>query len=83
VAVPTEYVRGQLSALLSPAELAKVLVAFHGVDTQVFPAPPDPWDGSRPWRHVSRCAVPNATHKNFRWSCEFVRAAVASELPLS
>jgi glycosyltransferase involved in cell wall biosynthesis len=27
--------------------------------------------------------VPNATHKNFMWSCEFVRAAFASEPPLS
>lgn len=83
VVVPTEYVRGQLSALLSPAEMAKVLVAFHGADQEVFPPRPDPWDGTGPWLHVSRCAVPNATHKNFMWSCEFVRAAAAGEPPLS
>jgi len=83
VVVPTEYVRGQLSALLSPAEMAKVQVAFHGVDPEVFPARSDPWDGTGPWLHVSRCAVPNATHKNFMWSCEFVRAAAATGPPLS
>jgi glycosyltransferase involved in cell wall biosynthesis len=83
VSVPTEYVRGQLSALLAPAEMAKVFVVFHGVDAERFPARSEPWDGTGPWLHVSRCAVPNATHKNFMWSCEFVRAAAAGESPLS
>lgn len=83
VVVPTEYVRGQLSAVLSPADLAKVVVAYHGPSAEVFRPRQRAWTGEGPWLHVSRCAVPNALHKNFLWSCELVAAARSAGEPLA
>lgn len=83
VVVPTEYLRGQLSAVLPPADMAKVVVAYHGVDPGAFPPRSAAWDGAGPWLHVSRCTVPNALHKNFLWSCELVRDAVKAGPPLA
>lgn len=83
VVVPTEYVRGQLSTLLPPAQAARLVVAYHGCDPAVFAPRAEAWDGIGPWLHVSRCSVPNAVHKNFTWSCELVAAAVAAGPPLA
>lgn len=80
IAVPTEYLRGQFSALLHAEDMAKVLVAYTGPDTAAFPARSGPWAEDGPWLQVARCAVPNALHKNFTWSCELMRAT-ARTLP--
>jgi glycosyltransferase involved in cell wall biosynthesis len=76
--VPTEYLRGQFSAVLPAEDMAKVLVAYTGPDTAAFPARGGPWTGDGPWLQVARCAVPNALHKNFTWSCELIRATARS-----
>ncbi|MGW4364105.1 glycosyltransferase [Nocardia takedensis] len=83
VVVPTEYVRGQFSALLSAADQARVVVAYHGTGAEMATPRPSPWTGEGPWLHVSRCAVPNALNKNFLWSCEFVVAALAAGSPVA
>jgi glycosyltransferase involved in cell wall biosynthesis len=80
VVVPTEYVRGQFAHLLPAADLAKVVVVYHGTDAVVFPSRETPWTPDGPWLHVSRCAVPNALHKNFFWSCELVVAAARADM---
>lgn len=75
VVVPTDYVRGQLSALVDPPDAAKVTVVYHGVDPGLFTRREQPWAPGATWLHVSRLSVPFAGHKNLAWSCELLRAA--------
>ncbi len=75
VVVPTDYVRGQLAALVDPPQATKVLVAYHGVDPAVFPPRAEGWGAGGPWLHVSRTAVPFAGCKNVAWSARLLAAA--------
>jgi glycosyltransferase involved in cell wall biosynthesis len=74
VVVPTDYVRGQLSALLAPPAATKIVVVYHGVDPATFGRRTEPWTPGGAWLHVSRLSIPFAGHKNLAWSCQLVRA---------
>lgn len=75
VVVPTDYVKGQLSMLSCPTTAARTTTVYHGVDADLFSPRQTHWSAESGWLHISRLSVPFAAHKNFAWSCEFVRAA--------
>lgn len=74
VVVPTDYVKGQLSALVEPPDAAKIVTVYHGVDPKLFTPRREVWRPGGVWLHVSRLSVPFAGHKNAAWSCAFLRA---------
>ncbi len=81
VVVPTDYVKGQLAALVEPPDATRIVTVYHGVDPELFARRDRPWGPDGAWLHVSRLSVPFAAHKNVAWSCEFLRAMVDLDPP--